>query len=330
MRIALDAMGGDLAPAAIVLGGIEAARIFKDDCEIVFVGDEQQVQNEIDQHFRTSELNLSIQHAEQKVDMKDSPTIALRQKKNSSISVAMNMHAKKEVDAVISAGNTGAAMATAVKSLGRINKVLRPAIGTLVPHINGVTLLLDAGANMDCKPEQLLQFGVMGSIFYNHLFDCEKPRVGLLSIGEEDSKGNSVTIEANKLLRKSKINFAGNVEGSEVLRGNFDVVICDGFIGNIMVKFAESIDRVYRHTLRRKIGKKVISQFGAFLLKPTFDRLRKIFDYQEYGGAPLLGVQGICIICHGKSTPRAIKNAVREAVKLVRENVNTHIAKELI
>jgi glycerol-3-phosphate acyltransferase PlsX len=272
---------------------------------------------------------MSIVHASQKVEMDEAPATAFRQKKDSSISVAMRLHKKGDVDAVVTAGNTGATMTSAVLTLGRIKGVQRPAIGAMLPHMGGVTLLLDVGANVDNKPNHLLQFGVMGSIFYTHLFDHAGPRVGLLSVGEEDSKGDALTIEANKLLRSSKLNFSGNVEGRDVLRGNHEVIVCDGFVGNVLVKFAESIDKVYRSTLRRKIGQRILSQMGAFLLKPTFDGLRKIFDYQEYGGAPLLGIKGVCIVCHGRSTPRAIKNAVREAGKTIKEKVNQRIAREL-
>jgi glycerol-3-phosphate acyltransferase PlsX len=329
MRIALDAMGGDNAPAAIIHGGIEAARLAKGEYEVVFVGDREQIEREIARHFFTSELSVSIHHAGQKIDMAESPAVALRQKKDSSIAVATRLHKEGGADAVISAGNTGAAMASAVMTLGRIKGVQRPAIGALLPHLLGVTLLLDAGANVDCKPSHLLQFGIMGSVFYSHLFDSGSPRVALLSIGEEDSKGDAVTLEANRLFKRSRLNFVGNMEGGDILRGDSDVIVCDGFVGNILLKFAESIDKVYRSTLRRKIGKHIFRQMGAFLLKPTFERLRKIFDYQEYGGAPLLGVNGVCIVCHGRSTPHAIKNAVREAVRIVREGVNQHIHKEL-
>ena len=253
MKIAIDAMGGDNAPADIVHGGIEAARVAKGEYEILFVGDQNAIEREIAKHFRTSELKMSIHHASQKVDMDETPTIAIRQKKDSSIAVAMRLHKEGGADAVVTAGNTGATMASAILTLGRIEGVQRPAIGALLPHMGGVTLLLDVGANVNSKPYNLLQFGVMGSIFYGHLFDQKSPRVGLISVGEEDSKGDMLTLEANKLFRKSALNFVGNVEGRDVLKGDHDVIVCDGFVGNVLVKFAESIDKVYRYTLRRKI-----------------------------------------------------------------------------
>jgi len=264
------------------------------------------------------------------VEMGEPPAAALRAKRDASISVAMRLHRQGAVDAVVTVGNTGAAMAAAVWGLGRLPGVARPALGAVLPRMEGATLLLDVGANVDCRPHHLLQFALMGAIFYRHVLGHPEPRVALLNVGEEDCKGNAATIAAHRLLRKSKLNFIGNIEGGDVLKGGAEVVVCDGFVGNILVKFAESVDRLYRSILRRKIGKHVVRQFGAFLLQPTFEGLRKIFDYQEYGGAPLLGVDGVCIVGHGRSTPRAVKNAVREAVKMVREGVNQHIATELL
>ncbi len=329
VRVALDAMGGDNAPADIVHGGVEAARATREECEIVLVGDEAQLRRELARHFRTAELPIRVHHASQRIEMAEAPAAALRAKRDASIAVAMRLHRQGEVDAVVTAGNTGAAMAAAVWHLGRLQGVARPALGAVLPHLEGATLLLDVGANVDCKPHHLLQFAHMGAIFYRHVLGQSEPRVALLSVGEEESKGNAASLAAHRLLRKSKLNFIGNIEGGDVLKGGAEVVVCDGFVGNILVKFAESVDRLYRSILRRKIGRHVVRQFGAFLLQPTFDGLRKIFDYQEYGGAPLLGVDGVCIVGHGRSTPRAVKNAVREAVKMVRERVNHHIAVEL-
>ena len=329
MRIAVDAMGGDFAPAAIVHGGIDAVRFHRHDFEVVFVGDEEQIKQEIARHFFTGELPISIVHASEKIEMNESPMLALKQKKDSSIAVAMRLHREGKVDAVLSAGNTGAVMAAALLTLGHMQGVSRPAIASILPNERGKSLVIDVGANVDCKPPQLLQFGIMGSIFMSHLFELERPRVALLNIGEEDSKGNEAALGAYRLLQESPLNFIGNIEGRNILRDATDVVVCDGFVGNIILKFAESIDGVYSSNLKRKIGKKIFSQIGAFLLQPTFDGLRKIFDYQEYGGAPLLGVNGVCIICHGKSTPKAIKNAIREAERMVTGKINDHIRQQL-
>jgi glycerol-3-phosphate acyltransferase PlsX len=332
MRIAVDAMGGDYAPEAIVHGGVEAARAGKGEYEIVFVGDEKQIADCLSRHFRIHDLPISVHHASQKIEMYESPTAALKQKPDASIAVAMAMHKRGEVGAVISAGHTGAAMTAAFLSLGRIKGVRRPAIGSLIPygHGLGVTLLIDVGANLECKPIHLFQFGVMGSIYMKNMYKLALPRVGLLNIGEEASKGTSLIQEAHQLLADSRLNFCGNIEGRDVMDGKVDVIVCEGFVGNVILKFAESFNGVYSKTLKRKIGKKVFSNIGAFLLKPTFERLRRIYDYEEYGGVPLLGINGTCIICHGSSTPKAIKNAVKEAATMIKQRVNEKISNELV
>ena len=332
MRIAVDAMGGDFAPAAIVQGGLEAARIADGQCEIVFVGDRQQIEQEVARHpllTRGQNLSYSIHHASEKIEMSDSPTAALKKKKDSSIAVANRLVKEHLVDAVVSAGHTGAAMASSLLTLGHIEGVKRPGIGSLVPAENGVTLLIDVGANVDARPLHMLQYGIMGSIFMERVVGIGHPKVALLSIGEERSKGNEVTREAYGMLEKSHINFVGNIEGRDLLQGNVDVVVCDGFVGNVILKFAESLGGVFRRHIKRHVGKKIFLNIGAFLMKPTFARLRQIFDYEEYGGAPLLGVDGVSIICHGSSTPKAIRNAVRESMKMVSEGINHTIRREL-
>jgi glycerol-3-phosphate acyltransferase PlsX len=332
MRIAVDAMGGDYAPASIVQGGLEAAKIANGACEVVFVGDKRQIENEITRHpllTRGQNVRFSIHHASEKIEMGDVPTQALKRKKDSSILVAAHLHSQGEVDAVVSAGHTGAAMAAMLLEVGRMPGVNRPGIGSLIPNGYGVTMLIDVGANVDCKPVHLLQFGQMGSIFMDRVIGVDSPKVALLSNGEERSKGTEVTREAYRLLEKSRVNFIGNVEGRDILKGTADVVVCDGFVGNVILKFAESLGAVFRHHIKRQIGKMIFRQIGAFLLKPTFTGLRKIFDYEEYGGAPLLGVEGVCIICHGGSTPKAIRNAIREAMKMISERINEVICKEL-
>jgi glycerol-3-phosphate acyltransferase PlsX len=328
IEIALDAMGGDNAPHDVVHGGIEAARISKGRYKVVLVGNEEAIQREVDRHFRTDELPMSIVHADQAIDMHELPSQALK-KKNSSIAVAIDLHKQGKVDAVVSAGNTGAVMATALFGLKRVKNIRRPAIGSILPTETGRTLLLDAGANVDCRPHDLLEFGMMGSVVFSHLFSAEKPTVGLLSIGNEKSKGNEVTHKAYDLFSASPLNFAGNVEGGDILRGATDVVVCDGFVGNIVLKFAESLHGLFKSNLRRLVRKYLFSQIGAVLMKPTLDGIRKVFDYQEYGGAPLIGVQGVCIIAHGRSTPKAIKNAMLAAYKMIVENVNKEISEKM-
>ena len=330
MKIAIDAMGGDYAPEAIIHGGVEATKSGKGEYEVVFVGDESTISSILSRHFRIQEYPISIIHASQKIEMGESPTAALKKKPDASVVVAMELHKQGKVDAVVTAGHTGASMASAFFSLGRIKGVRRPAIGSLIPHGQGVTLLIDVGANLECKPIHLLQFGVMGDIYMKNVYHIAEPKVGLLNIGEEATKGREIHKEGNKLLAESNLNFVGNVEGRDIMSGLVDVIVCEGFIGNIVLKFAESFNGVYSKTLKRKIGKKVFSNVGAFLLKPTFKRLRRIYDYEEYGGAPLLGINGTCMICHGSSTPKAIMHAVIEASSMIKQRVNEKISQELV
>ncbi len=330
MKIAIDAMGGDYAPEAIIHGGVEATKSGKGEYEVVFVGDESTIRSILSRHFRIQEYPISIIHASQKIEMGESPTFALKKKPDASVVVAMELHKQGKVDAVVTAGHTGASMASAFFSLGRIKGVRRPAIGSLIPHGQGVTLLIDVGANLECKPIHLLQFGVMGDIYMKNVYHIAEPKVGLLNIGEEATKGREIHKEGNKLLAESNLNFVGNVEGRDIMSGLVDVIVCEGFTGNIVLKFAESFNGVYSKTLKRKIGKKVFSNVGAFLLKPTFKRLRRIYDYEEYGGAPLLGINGTCMICHGSSTPKAIMHAVIEARSMIKQGVNEKISQELV
>lgn len=329
MKIAIDAMGGDNAPREIVNGVVEAARRAKERYELVLVGDEKLIHKELKSHHFIKDLPISIVHASEKVEMDEAPATVLRKKPDSSIAVAVQLHKEGKVDAVVSAGNTGAVMAASLLILNRINGVKRPAIGSFMPHESGVGLMIDVGSNVDCKPLHLMQFGLMGSIFMNHIMNIKNPRVGLLNIGEEESKGNEVIQEAYRLLKNSSLNFIGNIEGRGVMRGEADVVVCDGFIGNVMLKFGESLARMIALTLKRKIGGNIAGNIGAYLIRPKFRKLLKIFDYQEYGGAPLLGVKGNCIICHGRSNNRAIRNAVEEACKMIQEKVSYHIETQI-
>ena len=329
MRVAIDAMGGDYAPEAIIHGGVEAVRAGKGDYEVVLVGDEEVIHPYLSRHFGIKDLPISVHHASQRIEMGESPVAAMKKKPDASIIVAMKIHKKGEADAVVSAGHTGAVMASAFFSLGRIRGVKRPAIGSLIPTGHGVTFLVDVGANLECKAHHLLQFGIMGEIYMKNVYYIRNPKVGLLNIGEEKSKGSDVSREVYTLLSESSLNFVGNIEGRDIMSGAVDVVICDGFVGNVLLKFAESFNGAYSKTLKRKVGKKIFSNLGTFLLKPTFDRLRRIYDYEEYGGAPLLGINGTCIICHGSSTPKAIKNAVHEAIMMIKKGVNEKISLEL-
>lgn len=329
MRIAIDAMGGDFAPRQNVSGAISAARRSKGRLEIVLVGDKVQIQNELSRHFRIQDLPLSIHHASEKVEMDESPANALKQKKDASISVAMQLHKEGKVDAVVSAGNTGAALASALFQLRKIRGVNRPAIGSLLPNGRSATLLIDAGTNVDCKPHQLLEFGIMGSIYMHQMFSIANPRVGLINIGSEKGKGNEQVQATYELLEQSNLNFIGNIEGGDILRDKVDVAVCDGFVGNVILKFAESFNQVFSSNLRRRIGKRLQYLIGAYLLRPAFRRLKRTFDYAEYGGVPLLGVNGVVIICHGSSSPKAIRNAVFVAEKIINQKVNEKIEQHL-
>lgn len=336
IKIAVDAMGGDYAPRNVVHGAVDSARNAKDQYEIILVGDKYKIEAELIRHFRihfsstfrASELPLSVVHASQQIEMGESPLAAIKAKPDSSIGVALQLQKDGKTNAVVSAGNTGAVMASALFRLGRIPGVSRPGIGQILPSEGGRVLLTDVGANVDSKPIHLLQFAVMGSVFFREIFNVERPTVGLLNVGQEESKGNELVKKAYHILQKSHLNFIGNVEGRDIMRNVANVVVCDGFVGNIVLKFAESFHKVFGSGLRKEIGKRIFSQLGAFLMKPSFDGLRKVFDYQEYGGAPLLGVNGVCIIAHGRSTPRAIKNAIREAFKAAKLNINEMIRVE--
>lgn len=329
IRIAVDAMGGDEAPEPIVQGAIEAARVSKGRFEVVLVGDEAEIAKHIHHHHFIKGLPISIHHASQVIEMSESPGIALRKKPDSSIAVGAALHAKGKVDALVSAGNTGAVLGAALFTLKRIDGVLRPSLGSFMPTSTGVCFVIDVGANIDCKPEQLYQFGLMGSIFVNHIMGIDKPKVGLLNIGEEPGKGNELVQGAYSIFEKSDLNFVGNVEGRDVLMSAADVVVCDGFIGNVLLKFIESLTQMLPLSLKKKIGSNLVGNFGFFFMQHKFAKVVKLFDYQEYGGAPLLGVKGNCIVAHGRSTPRAIRTAIIEAYKMVKEDVPGHIESQI-
>ena len=323
-------MGGDNAPHDVVHGGIEAARSSKDEFKVVFVGDVDKIKEEVGRHFHTQNLPISFQAASQVVTMHEQPSTALKQKPDSSIAVGIQLHADDKVQGFVSAGNTGAVMAKALFGLKRLQGIRRPAIGSMLPTENGKsTLLIDAGANLDSRPEDLLQSAIMGSIYYSRLYDIESPSVGLLSVGREASKGKELVLRTHALLKDSHLNFIGNIEGNDILHGACQVTVCDGFTGNIVLKTAESLHPLLKVSIKRLIHRQIFSQIGAALMKPTFEGMRKLFDYQEYGGAPLLGVNGSCIIAHGKSTPRAIRNAILAGYKMIKENVNEHIRREI-
>ncbi|MHA1648818.1 MAG: phosphate acyltransferase PlsX [Candidatus Helarchaeota archaeon] len=329
MRIAIDSMGGDYAPQAPVEGALLYDKETSGKHELILIGDENKIKSELSRHHFYKPKNISIIHTTQVVKMSDQPTIALKQKKDSSMMKGLQLHKEGEVEAFVSAGSTGAQMVGSVFILGRLQGVQRPALASFLPTEGGVVLLIDVGANVDCKPIHLLQFALMGGIFITYIYGIKNPRVGLLSIGEEKTKGNELVINSYDLLKSKLPNFVGNVEGKDILYGKADVIVTDGFVGNTILKFAESIFGVFGSSFKRSVGKNFFSLLGAFMVRHAFKEMKSSFDYQEYGGVPLLGVNGISIICHGRSTAKAIKNALRVAVNMSEKQVNQHISEEL-
>jgi glycerol-3-phosphate acyltransferase PlsX len=293
------------------------------------VGIEQSVQAELRKHPRARSLPIEVRNATEVVDMLDSPVTVYRRKKDSSIRVANELVKSGEAAAVISAGHTGAAMATSLFVLGKLEGIERPAIATFMPTMTGTSIILDVGANVDCKPNHLLQFAIMGEVYAKYVLKNPNPRVGLLSIGEEASKGNELTKEAFKLLTETSLNFIGNVEGRDVMSGKVDVVVCDGFIGNVVLKVSEAVAETIGLMIRENIGDNLIKKLGYIMMRPVFRTLKRRVDYAEYGGMPLIGINGISIISHGKSSAQAIKNAVRVAVELAKSESIRHIHEDI-
>jgi glycerol-3-phosphate acyltransferase PlsX len=325
--IALDAMGGEHAPRAEVEGAVAAAREY--GVRVLLAGIEAEVRQELSRH-RARNLQLEIVPATEVITMKDSPSHAFRKKKNSSVHVCAKLVRQGKADGMVSAGNTGAVMATALFTLGTLPSVERPALAAPFPTTKGgVAVILDVGANVDSKPQHLEQFAVMGEIYYRTIFGARRPRVGLLSIGEEETKGNELTREAMALLKQTPLNFVGNVEGRDVFSGNVDVIVCDGFVGNVALKISEGVAQHIGQMLKKALKSTLAAQVGYVLSRRAFQEFRKTIDISEYGGAPLLGVRGIVVIGHGRSDANAIKNAIRVAAGMCRAQVNEKIEQEL-
>ncbi len=327
MRIALDAMGGDFAPAVTIEGAVETVNE-NEDIEIALVGDEPSIKREL-AGKRYPPTRLQIRHASQVVGMDEPTLVALRKKKDSSIKRAIELVKSGEADAVVSAGHSGVAMAAALLMLGASEGVDRPAIATIMPTLKGLFVLIDAGANVDCNPENLLQFALMGDAYCKTMFNNPEPKIALLSIGEEDTKGNLLTKEAFKLLRGAGIRFIGNIEGKDIFVGNADVVVCDGCIGNIVLKTSEGLAEVIMRMLKREIADVTTGRLGYLLMKPALRNFRRKTDYAEYGGAPLLGINGTCIISHGRSSSKAIRNAIKVAAEFARKRVYEIISRQI-
>ncbi len=321
-RIAVDAYGGDHAPEEIVKGAIKALDEIK-DLYVILTGYKDKLLALLG-NSKYDKKRLEIKEASDVVSMTDKPSVALR-KRDSSMAVGIRLVKEGKADAFVTAGNSGASMAFSMFILGRIKGVSRPAIATLLPALDGNILLVDAGANADCKPTHLMEFALMGGVYMKYMLGIKSPRIGILSNGSEPGKGNQLTLKSYDLLSRSRLNFVGNVEGDELYRGKADVVVCDGFLGNIVLKTSESVPQVIAEFLKEEIKRSFLYRLGFLLAKPAFKLLKNRVDYSEFGGAPLLGVNGTCIIGHGRSNATAIKNAISKAVKFSREKINDKI-----
>ena len=326
--IALDAMGTDRAPRPEVEGAIQAAR--HHGIHVLLVGRDAQLQEELAGHPSAAGLPIDIVNASEVIGMRDKAAQAMRAKRDSSMRVGLRLVRDRRADGFVTAGNTGAAMATAKVVLGALPGVDRPGLAAVFPTATGsAAIMIDVGANVDCKPHNLEQFAVMGEVYFRSIFSVPRPRVGLLSIGEEETKGNELTFQAFHLLKALPVNFIGNVEGRDLYNGNADVIICDGFVGNVALKVSEGVVQTVRYMLRESLKSTLASKVGSLLTHNAFKAFKRRLDYSEYGGAPLLGVKGACIVCHGSSNANAIKNALRVAAECARAGIIRKIEYEL-
>ncbi|MGC8550650.1 MAG: phosphate acyltransferase PlsX [Acidobacteriaceae bacterium] len=325
--IALDAMGSDKAPEPEIRGAILACRSLP--VRVHLVGPEDELRGPLQQAMRGEKLPIEIVHASERIGMHEKAAQAVRTKKDSSMRVGLKLVREKKVSGFFTAGNTGAAMATAKMVLGALPGVDRPALALVVPTMTTPTLLLDVGANTDCKPHNLVQFAIMGEAYSRNVLKIARPRVGVLSVGEEEGKGNDLTREAYELLKALPVNFIGNVEGRDIYNGQCDVIVCDGFVGNVALKTSEGLLKLVREMLKISLTSTVTAQVGALLSRKAFNAFKRRLDPSEYGGAPLLGVRGGCIIGHGSSDDRAIMNGIRVAAEFVKAGVNEQVEAEL-
>ncbi len=321
MRIAVDAMGGDYAPQEIIKGAVQAVR--EEIADVILVGKKDVVEAELARYPEGG--RVAVYHASEVIGMDEQPANALRRKKDASITIATRLVKEGEAMGLVSAGSTGAQMTAALLGLGRIHNVQRPAIATVLPTLKGGKLLLDVGANVDCKPGNLVEFAHMGSIYASTVLGIANPRVGLLNIGTEATKGNELTLAAYKQLLDCRLNFVGNIEARDIPLGNVDVIVCDGFVGNSLLKFGEGLISSLFGMFQAELGQSVRTRLGAALILPSLKNIKRQLEYEEYGGAPLLGVQGVSIICHGSSKARAIKNAIKMAVRCVENQFVDHL-----
>src|ERR1700744_4808261 len=326
-HIALDAMGADKAPEPEIRGAILACRTLP--VRVHLVGPQERLRPLLNEYLDGEHLPIDVVHASESIGMTEKAAHAVRSKRDSSMRVGLKLVREKKVAGFVTAGNTGAAMATAKMGLGALPRVDRPALAIVVPTLSGTpSILLDVGANVDCKPQNLEQFAVMGELYARSVLKISRPRVGILSVGEEEGKGNDLTRETYALLKQLPINFIGNVEGRDIYNGNCDVIVCDGFVGNVALKTSEGLTRLVREMLKASLTTTVTAQVGALLSRKAFNAFKRRLDPSEYGGAPLLGGRGVCIIGHGSSNDRAIMNGIRVTAEFAQAGINERIARE--
>lgn len=322
VKVVVDAMGGDYAPKAVIAGAVCAVKKF--DVFVFLVGQSDRIQEELAKH-KFDSSRIEVVHADEIIEMNESPAAAIRKKRNSSISIGVNLVKEGKADAFFSAGNTGGVVCAATLYLGLLETIERPGIAIVMPNLKGVSLIIDAGANIDPKPTQLFQYGLMGSAYFEQILGKRNPKVGLLNVGEEESKGPDFVKETYQLLEHSSLNFIGNIEGKDIFSGNCDVIVCDGFVGNVTLKVSESMSETLAFFLRQELMSSIWGKIGFFLARKCFRNFKKKIDYSEYGGAPLLGVNGVVIIGHGRSSAKAVMNAIRFAKEEVERNINQNI-----
>lgn len=325
LKIAVDAMGGDYAPEVVVKGACAAVKNF--GCSILLVGQSKEIEKQLGL-CKIDRSRIEIVHAEEVIAMDESPVNAIRKKKNSSIAVGVNLVKEGRADAFFSAGNTGAVVCAATLKLGLLESIERAGIAIVMPNLKGVSLIIDAGANIDPKPLHLLQYGLMGSAYFEEILGKKGPTVGLLNVGEEESKGTEFVKETYQMLENSPMNFIGNVEGRDIFSGKCDVIVCDGFVGNVTLKVSEALAETMAYTLRQSLLSSIWGKLAYLLGRSCFKNFKKKIDYSEYGGAPLLGVNGVVIIGHGRSSAKAVMNAIRFAKDEVERNINQNIIEQ--
>ncbi len=326
MKIVVDAMGTEVGTSVEVEGALQAAKEYGHD--IILVGDETTIKRELDKHG-SSNGKISVVHAEDRIEMHEPAALSVRRKRKSSIVVGLEILKRDEADGFVSAGNTGAVVCAATLSLRMLPGIERPGIAIAIPTMTGVSVMIDVGANIDPKALHLFQYGVMADAYCRYILHKPNPKIGLLNVGEEETKGTEFIKEAHTMLTESKLNFIGNIEGRDIYVGTADIIICDGFVGNVILKVSESVIDTLVKLIKKEIKANALAMIGAVLISTAFKALKKKMDYAEYGGAPLLGIDGTCIISHGSSTPKAIKNAIRVAAEFKAQDVNKHIIEEL-